>query len=67
MTPITSPEKFLTPEERNAIAFFSGTGTYRNYQRLETRPNIFDTRETFLLKMHDHSMRYKFLNSLQLK
>jgi hypothetical protein len=57
-------EKVFSPEERDAIDYFQGTGVYQYYQKIEKRPNIFDTRETFLLKMHDKDAREKFLNAL---
>jgi hypothetical protein len=60
---ISSSEKLFSLEEKDAIAYFSGTGIYEYYQKIEKRPNIFDTRETFLLKMHDQENREKFLNA----
>ena len=61
---ISSPEQLLSTEEKDAIAYFQGTGFYAYCQKLEERPNIFDTRETFLLKMHNPEMRENFLNAL---
>ena len=61
---ISSPEKLLSTEEKDAIAYFQGTGFYAYCQKLEERPNVFDTRETFLLKMHNPEMRENFLNGL---
>ena len=49
----------LTPEEQEAFDYFNGTGFYENYQN----PNIFDTRQSFLLKMEDPEVRTTFLNS----
>lgn len=57
--------KLLSPEEQDAINYFTGEGFYRYKQDLRTKPNVFDTRESFLLKMHDESNRNRFLNSLQ--
>lgn len=57
--------KLLSQEEQDAINYFTGKGSYRYYQDLKTVPNIFDTRESFLLKMHDESNRNRFLKSLQ--
>lgn len=54
---------FYTKEELDAIAYFEGTGKYAEYQDLRTKPNIFDSRQSFLLKMHDESLRNEFLNS----
>ena len=42
---------------------FSRTGFYEKYQSIETIPNIFDTRESFLKKMRNLEMRETFLNS----
>ena len=61
---ISSSDKFFSPEEKDAIAYFQGRGFYADCQRLEERPNVFDTRETFLLKMHNPKMRENFLNGL---
>jgi hypothetical protein len=61
---ISSSEQLFSTEEKDAIAYFQGTGFYADCQRLEERPNMFDTRETFLLKMHNPKMRENFLNRL---
>jgi hypothetical protein len=53
-----------TKEELDAISYFQGTGIYIRYQDPKTKPNIFDTRQTYLLKMHDPVLRNNFLNSL---
>ena len=62
--PIQDKYKLLSQEEQGAINFFTGDGSYRYYQKLKTLLNIFDTRESFLLKMHDESNRNQFLKSL---
>jgi len=54
---------FFTKEELDAIDYFQGTGFYFKYQDPKTKPNIFDTRQSFLLKMHDLVLRENFLNS----
>jgi hypothetical protein len=62
---IRLPENFnRTHEEQDAINYFHGTGIYAQYQDPETKPNTFDTRQSFLLKMHDPILRRNFLNSL---
>lgn len=61
---ISSSDKLFSPEEKYVIAYLQGTGFYADCQRLEERPNVFDTRETFFLKMHNPKMREKFLNGL---
>ena len=53
----------FTAEELDAINYFEGTGIYAKYQDPKTKPNIFDTRQSFLLKMHDPIFRENFLNS----
>lgn len=61
---ISSSEKLFSPEEKDAIAYFQGMGFYPDCQKLEERPNVFDTHEPFLLKMHNPEMRENFLNAL---
>lgn len=50
-------DSLYTKEELDAINYFKGTGFYAKHQDLKTKPNIFDTRQTFLLKMHDSKLR----------
>ena len=57
--------KFYTNEELNAIDYYQGTGFYKQQQDLSTPPNKYDTRQTFLLKMHDSETRGKFLKSFK--
>ncbi len=57
--------KLLSPQERDAINYFTGQGFYRSQQDFRTKPNIFDTRESFLIKMHDEANRNRFLKSLK--
>jgi hypothetical protein len=57
--------KLLSPHEQDAINYFTGQVFYRSQQDFRTKPNIFDTRESFLLKMHNESNRNRFLKSLQ--
>ena len=56
-----------TKEELDALNYFDGTGFYRKHQDPKTKPNIFDNRQTFLLKMHDDQMRDEFLASFNRK
>ena len=53
-----------TKEELDAMDYFNGTGFYQKEQDPKQKPNIFDTRQTFLLKMHNPILRNNFLNSL---
>ena len=55
--------KMLTEDEKDALDYIKGTGPYAYYQDPSTPPNIFDRRQTFLLKMHDLTAQEKFLNS----
>jgi hypothetical protein len=56
-----------TKEELDSIHYFQKTGFYRKYQDPDVKPNIFDTRQTFLLKMHNPIFRNNFLNSFNSK
>ena len=53
----------FTPQEQDAFDYFHGTGFYKDHQDLNTPPNRFDTRETFLNKMQDSEMRNNFLKA----
>ena len=57
--------RLLSPEEHDAINYFINQGFYRYQQDFRTEPNIFDTRESFLIKMHNESNRNRFLKSLK--
>ena len=52
-----------TKDEQDAIDYFLGRGFYRTYQDSSTKPNIFDNRQSFLIKMHNKEMRRDFLES----
>jgi hypothetical protein len=52
-----------TSEEQDAVDYFNGTGIYVKFQDIKTKPNIFDTRQSFLQKMHDPVALDNFLNS----
>ena len=47
--------------------YFQGTGFYARQQDPKMKPNIYDTRQSFLLKMHDDQMRDEFLASFNRK
>ena len=64
---IKETPNFYTKEELDAISYFQGTSFYQKHQDPEVKPNIFDTRQTFLLKMHDPVLRNNFLNSFNSK
>lgn len=52
-----------TKQELDAMDYFSGTGFYTKHQDPSVRPNIFDSRQSLVIKMHDEEMRDNFLNS----
>jgi hypothetical protein len=54
----------LTKQEQDAFDYFNGQNFYNYYQSLETPPNIYDTRWSFLLKVDKNkNMRENFLKS----
>lgn len=54
----------LTTQEQDALDYFNGENFYSHYQSLETQPNIFDTRSSFLLKVEkNQKMREDFLKA----
>ena len=57
--------KLLYPEEHDAINYFTGQGFYHSEQDFNTKQNVFDTRESFLMKMHNESNKNQFLKSLK--
>lgn len=52
-----------TDQEQDAIDYFSGRNFYKKHQSLNQNPNIFDSRQSFLFKMHNKEMRNNFLKS----
>jgi hypothetical protein len=54
---------FYSEKELDAINYFEGKSLYARCQDPSVAPNIYDTRQSFLLKMHDISSREKFLQS----
>lgn len=50
-------------EELDTISYFQGTGFYSKQQDPKVKPNIFNTRQSFLVKMHDYKLRNEFLDS----
>ena len=55
---------YYTKEELDAMDYFQGNDIYTKYQDKREKYNIFDTRQSFLLKMHDDKLRNDFLNNL---
>ena len=43
--------------------YFHGKGFYAEAQNPKTKPNILDTRQSFLMKMHDPVMRKNFIET----
>jgi hypothetical protein len=60
---IKDNSKRYTKQELDAMDYFHGTGFYKKYQEPAMKPNIFDTRQSFLMKMHDDKLRDNFLDS----
>ena len=54
-------KKLLSPEEQDTLNYFTGRGFYLSLQDFRREPNLFDTRGSFLLKMHNESFRNRFL------
>ena len=52
-----------TKDEQDAIDYFLGRDFYQTHQDPIVKPNIFDNRQSFLIKMHDKEMRMNFLKS----
>lgn len=52
-----------TAKEQDAVDYFNGRGIYAKYQDIRTKPNRFDTRQSFLRKMHDPIALNNFLDS----
>lgn len=54
-----------TKDELDAVAYFEGTGFYSKVQDSEKNPKpcIYDTRQSFLIKMQDNEIRRNFLKS----
>jgi hypothetical protein len=59
--------RYYIKEELDAIDYFQGRGFYIKHQDPKVKPNVFDTRQSFLLKMHDPILRENFLKSLNRK
>ena len=57
--------KLLSPQEHQAINYFTGQCFYSSYQHFRTKPNIFYTRESFLINVHDECYRNRFLTALK--
>jgi len=55
--------KLLTIDEQDALNYVNGQGFYSVQQNFRKKPNKFDTRESFLIKMHNESTRTRFLKS----
>lgn len=53
-----------TKQEQDAFDYFNRQNFYKYYQSLETPPNIYDTRWSFLLKVEKNkNIRENFLKS----
>lgn len=59
---IRPTSKTYSKQELDALDYFNGCGFYKRQQDYKQPPNIFDSRESFLLKMHNTKAREKFLD-----
>jgi len=64
---VLDKKSYYTNEELDAMDYFQGTGFYAKQQDPKVKQNIFDTRQSFLLKMDDDKLRNEFLDSLNRK
>ena len=62
---IQDTSSFYTKEEIDAINYFHGKSFYAKTQDSSMKPNIFDTRQSFLMKMHNPVMRKNFIKSFK--
>lgn len=53
----------LTKDEKDALNYFNGSGFYEYYQNPKIKPNIFEMRQSFLVKMQNPDIRNKFLTT----
>ena len=53
---------FLTDDEKDSIDYFEGKGFYKSEQDKSKMPNIFDTRQSMLLKLKNPEIRDKFID-----
>ena len=60
---VLDKKSYYPKEELDAMNYFQGTGFYSKQQDPKVKPNIFDTRQSFLLKMHDDKLKNEFLDS----
>lgn len=60
---VLDKKSYYTKEELDAMDYFYGTGFYQKQQYPEVNPNIFDTRQSLLRKMHDPIALDNFLDS----
>ena len=58
-------KSYYTKEELNAMDYFHGTGFYQKQQDPKVKPNVFDTRQSFLRKMEDPIVLDNFLNNFE--
>ena len=60
---VINREQYLTYQEQQSLHYFCGTEDFETWQHYTTEPNVFDTRQSFIIKMQDEEMRDNFLNS----
>ena len=62
---IQETSSVYTKEEVDAMNYFHGKGFYAKTQDSSMKPTIFDTRQSFLMKMHNPVMRQNFIKSFK--
>ena len=60
---IKDTSNLYTKDELDSINYFHGISFYKKHQDPSTKPNMFNTRQTFLNKMPDQTAREKYLKS----
>ena len=56
-------DKYYTKQELDSIDYFNGRGFYKQKQHPDNKPSIYDTRDSFLLKMCNSKLRREFLDN----
>ena len=56
-------DKYYTKQELDSINYFNRKGFYKQKQHLDNKSSIYDTRDSFLLKMCNSKLRREFLDN----
>ena len=60
---VLDKKSYYPKEALDAMNCFQRIGFYSKQQDPKVKSNIFDTRQSFLLKMHDNKLKNEFLDS----